>query len=172
MSIQHRRPAAGQWTAAYIRDDALQLGHRRKRLASWLVILPTLAFFSLALVAGAHAFKRTDYETAIKSLPQNRPIVVVAGATHAIYNPVGWFSDYGRREVCSVTSSQLASIAAHYDVRHVTIDVDGEAVDVVMVEGKGANDHDLRTYLGDPNLKCKLVRKGGVFFLPFDPHTS
>ena len=172
MSIQHRRPAAGQWTAAHMRDDALQLGHRRKRLASWLVILPTLATFSLALVAGAHAFEKTNYEAALKSLPSNRPLIVVAGARHSIYNPVGWFTDYGRREVCSVSSAQLATIASHYDVQHTTISVDAANMDVAMVSGRGANDHDLREYLGDPNLKCVLVRRGGVFFLPFDPHGS
>jgi hypothetical protein len=172
MSIDLRRPAAGQWTAAYQRDDALRLGGRRKRLAPWLVILPTLAVFSLVLVAGAYALRKPDYESAIKSLPQNRPIVVVAGAHYSLTNPVGWFSGNSRREVCSVSEAQLATIAKHYQVRHETLQIDGQTVDVVLVDGPGANDHELREYLGDPNMKCKLVRQGGVFFLPFDPNTS
>jgi hypothetical protein len=173
MSIQHRRPAAGQWTAAYTRDDALQLGrYRRKRLASWLLIVPTLAFFSLSLVAGAQAFGKTDYASAIKELPPSQPVIVVAKVQQSFDNPLAWLSDYGSKEVCSVTSSQLSTIAAHYQVGHMAVDVAGARLDVVTVEGAGANDHELRTYLGDPKLKCQLVRRGGVFFLPFDAHGS
>jgi hypothetical protein len=173
MSIEHRRPAAGQWTAAYMRDDALQTRGRRRRLTSWLLILPVLGVFSLSLVTGAEAFGKNDYASAIKKLPTSNPVVLVAAAHEPADNPLGWLSErYASKEVCSVTSSQLASIAAHYHVDHMLVDVGGSKVDVVTVDGVGANDHDLRVYLGDAKLSCKLVRRGGVFFLPFDAHGS
>ena len=172
MSIQHRRPAAGQWTAAYMREDALQLGYRRKRLASWLFIVPTLAVFSLSLVAGAQAFRRSDYASAIKELPRNQPVVLVSATQPSPENPVKWLSDFGNKAVCSVTSSQLQTIAAHYQVGHMAVAMAGATVDVVTVQGQGANDHELRTLLGDTKLRCELVRRGGVFFLPFDAHGS
>jgi hypothetical protein len=173
MSIQHRRPAAGQWTAAYMRDQALQTGGRRKRLRSWFLILPVLAIFAFCLSTGAQAFGSTNYAAALKQLPANKPVIVVALARQPLDNPLGWLSDrYANKEVCSVTASQLASIAAHYQVGHMSVDVNGTAVDMITVDGAGANDHDLRVYLGDANLKCELVRRGGVFFLPFDAHGS
>jgi hypothetical protein len=173
MSIEHRRLAARQWTAANVREDALNLGTRWKKLASWLLIVPTLSFFSLSLVAGAHTLGRTDYARAAKQLPRNEPLVGVAAAEKSIDNFFGWFTQgYSGHELCSVTSSQLAQISAHYQVAHMTITVDGVAVDVVTVSGQGANDHELRTFLGDPGLKCKLVRRASVFYLPFDAHGS
>jgi hypothetical protein len=155
-----------------MREDALQLGFRRKRLASWLFIVPTLAFFSLSLVAGAQAFRRSDYASAIKELPRNQPVVLVSATQPSPENPVKWLSDYGNKAVCSVTSSQLRTIAAHYQVGHMTVAMAGATADVVTVQGQGANDHELRMLLGDANLRCELVRRGGVFFLPFDAHGS
>jgi hypothetical protein len=40
------------------------------------------------------------------------------------------------------------------------------------VSGKGANERDIKTYLGDPSLSCTVVRAKSVFFLPFDVHIS
>jgi hypothetical protein len=173
MSIQNRRPAAGQqWTAAHIRKDAFERGLRGKRLATWVLIVPTLAFFSLGLVNGARALGKPTIASAAKELPRNEPLVVVAGANHTIDNFLPWFSKQSAKELCSVTRSQLALIAERYQVGHVTVTIDGVARDIVTISGKGANDHDLRTYLGDAKLKCKLVRNGGMFFLPFDGHGS
>lgn len=172
MSIQNRRPAAGQqWTAAHVRPR-LELRSRGRRVASWALIVPTLGFFSLGLVGGAHALSKPDFASAAKQLPKNEPLVVVAGAQHTIDNFLSWFTHQSSKELCSVTRSQLAKIALHYRVGHMTVTVDGVAYDVVTIDGKGANDHDLREYLGDANLKCKLVRDGGTFFLPFDAHGS
>jgi hypothetical protein len=81
-------------------------------------------------------------------------------------------SSYTNKELCAVTPEQLKQIASHYEVGHMTITVAGESVEIATVSGAGANDHELRTLLGDPNMKCKLVREAGVFFLPFDPHGS
>ena len=173
MSIQHRRPAAGQWTAAYLREDKLVLGYRRKRLASWLVIIPTLAVFSLSIVAGAQALRKPDYAQAAKKLPANQPLIVVAGSSKSVDNFWGWLeSKFASKELCSVTQSQLTAISTHYRVGHMTINVDGKAVDLVTVDGPAANDREMREYLGDPNLKCTLVRRASTFYLPFDAHTS
>jgi hypothetical protein len=173
MSIQNRRPAAGQqWTAAHIRKDAFERGSRGKTLATWALIAPTLAFFSLGLVNGARALGKPTLASAAKELPQNEPLVVVAGAHHTIDNFLPWFSKHSSKELCSVTRSQLAQIAARYEIGHVSVTIDGVAYDIVTIAGKGANDHDLRAFLGDPKVKCKLVREHGMFFLPFDAHGS
>jgi hypothetical protein len=68
-----------------------------------------------------------------------------------------------------VTPKQLAQVAAHYDVSYVTVTVDGQQLQIAKVSGAGANDHDMRVYLGDAKMTCKFVREGGIFFLPFDP---
>jgi hypothetical protein len=49
------------------------------------------------------------------------------------------------------------------------VTVDGQQLQIAKVSGAGANDHDMRVYLGDAKMTCKFVREGGVFFLPFDP---
>jgi hypothetical protein len=74
-----------------------------------------------------------------------------------------------RKELCAVTPKQLAQVAAHYDVSYVTVTVDGQQLQIAKVSGAGANDHDMRVYLGDAKMTCKFVREGGIFFLPFDP---
>ena len=140
MSIEHRRLAARQWTAANVRDDALTLGIRRKKVASWVVIVPILLFFAFSLVAGAQTFGKPDYAKAAGQLPRNEPLIVVAGASKTIDNFFSWFAQgYTGHELCAVTPSQLAQIGAHYQVGHMTIDVGGTAVDVVTVSGQGAN---------------------------------
>jgi hypothetical protein len=157
-----------------MRDDALQAPQgRRRRLTSWILILPVLGVFSLSLVTGAQAFGKNDYASAIKQLPASKPVVLVAAAHEPADNPLARLSDrYASKEVCSVSATQLKAIAAHYHVGHMLVDVGGSQVDMVTVDGVGANDHDLRVYLGDAKLSCKLVRRGGVFFLPFDAHGS
>jgi hypothetical protein len=71
-----------------------------------------------------------------------------------------------------VTPHQLAQVAAHYEVNYLTVTVDARALKIAKVSGPGANDHDMREYLGDPRMSCKFVREGGAFFLPFDPNLS
>jgi hypothetical protein len=114
-----------------------------------------------------------DYARAARQLPSTGAIVLVSASTKPHETPLDRLtSSYTNRELCSVTAEQLKRVAAHYQVGQMTITVDGKPVVIATISGQGANDHELREYLGDPNMKCKLVREGGVFFLPFDPHTS
>jgi hypothetical protein len=170
MSIQHRRPAAGQWTAARVRRDALNEGSRWKRLSWWLLIVPALALFSFSLAAGAQTGK-PDYASAAKELPKSKALVVIGPRDDGTL--LGWLkSIYSSHELCSVTASQLERIASEYEVGQVTIAVDGAPVELVTVSGQGANDAELRALLGVPALNCRLVRRASVFYLPFDAHGS
>jgi hypothetical protein len=170
MSIEKRRPAAGQWTAAHVRGDTLREGSRTKRLAWWLVIVPALALFSFSLAAGAGTGK-PDLASAAEDLPPNKPLVYVR-ASHED-GLVGWLKDkWAGHELCSVSPSQLEQIASEYQIGHVTMTMDGAPVDVVTVSGQGANDAELRSLLDAPALQCHLVRRASIFYLPFDAHTS
>lgn len=162
MSVEYRRLAAAQRAAA---------SPSRRALVSWLFILPILLFFSSVVVAGAASGgRKPDYADAAKLLPRNAPLVVIAPASQEKSFLDRFRSAYVSHELCSVSQSQLAALAAHYPVRHVDVVIDGAHVDVVVVEG--GNDHEVRAYLGDPKLKCKLVHAAHLFFLPFDAHTS
>jgi hypothetical protein len=173
MSVDDSRIAAAQRTVALARASVRARRRSWRRLASWLVIVPTLSLFSFSVVAGAQTVGKPDYAGAAKQLPAGKPLIVVAGPPAA---GDSWFDRLTKtsatKELCSVTRSQLARIASHYDVAHTTITVEGVAVDVVTVSGAGANDRELREYLGKPAPDCKLVRRASVFFLPFDAHGS
>lgn len=167
MSVDDSRFAAAQRTAARRR------GATSTRVKAWLVIVPTIAVFAAALVGGASAFGKPDYGRTAKQLPASGAFVLVsANGT----SEDSWLhrltSAASGKELCSVTSSQLDRVAAHYDVTYTTVTVDGRSMQIAKVSGPRANDHDLREYLGDAKLTCKLVREGGVFFLPFDPNAS
>jgi hypothetical protein len=160
MSVDETRFAAAQRTAAHRR------GAKATRLRGWIVIVPTIVVFAAALAGGAAAFGKPDYGQAAKTLPKAGAYVLVSadgGQT--------WLQRLtsSRKELCAVTPKQLAQVAAHYDVSYVTVTVDGQQLQIAKVSGAGANDHDMRVYLGDAKMTCKFVREGGVFFLPFDP---
>ena len=136
-------------------------------LLSWLAIVPILLVFSAVVVAGAAARNGgPGYAEAAKDLPKGAPVVAVEVAPKEDSFLDRFRRAYASKELCSVSSSQLAVLAAHYPVRHVTVD----GVDVVVLDG--GDDHDLKAYLGDAKLKCKLVHESHLFFLPFDAHTS
>src|SRR5919201_2908136 len=153
MSVGDSRFAAAQRTAASRR------GRTRTRLAAWVVILPTLTLFSSTVIAGAKTFGKPDYAQAAKQLPKTGALVLVSSSA----SQDAWLdrlrSSYTNKELCAVTPEQLKQIASHYEVGHMTITVAGESVEIATVSGAGANDHELRTLLGDPNMKCKLVRE-------------
>jgi hypothetical protein len=166
MSVGESRLAAAQRTAASRR------GRTRTRLAAWIVIVPTLTLFSSTVIAGAKTFGKPDYAQAAEQLPRTGAFVLVSSsASHD-----SWLdrlrASYTSKELCAVTEAQLQEIASRYEVGQMTVTVAGQSVEIATVSGAGANDHELRALLGDPKLKCKLVREGGVFFLPFDPHGS
>jgi hypothetical protein len=129
--------------------------------------------FASTLVGGAAAFGKPDYAGAAKELPKTGALVLVSAGGD---QPQSWLerltSWSGKKELCSVTASQVRELAAHYQVDYLTVTIDGQPVQIAKVSGQGANDHDLREYLGDAKMKCKVVREGGVFFLPFDPNAS
>jgi ADP-heptose:LPS heptosyltransferase len=164
MSVDDSRFAAAQRTAANRR------GTTSSRLKVWLVIVPTLAFFGFALVGGAAAFGKSDYAQAAKKLPTTGALVLVSAEGEQSW--IDRLTASSGKELCVVTPHQLEQVAAHYQVEYITVTVDGHPVQIAKVSGQGANDHDLREYLGDPKLRCKFVREGGVFFLPFDPNIS
>ena len=173
MSVDDSRIAAAQRTVALARASARARRNPRRRLASWLVIVPTLSLFSFSVVAGAQTVGKPDYAGAAKQLPRGKPLIVVKAPNAAGGSVVDRLARGStNKELCSVTQSQLARIAAHYTVTRTTIEIDGAEVEVAMVGGAGANDHELREYLGKPAPDCKLVRRSSVFFLPFDAHGS
>ena len=163
MSVRDPRPAAARRTAV---GTARSTRRKVTVLATWLFIVPMLAFFSFSVVAGARTFNKPDYEAAVKQLPKDQPIVQV-DARHGGDPNDGLLSNFTQQHlVCSVTGGELARIQAHYRTGRLTVG----RLDIVTVYG--ANDHDLRSYLGDNGVRCVLVRVASVFFLPFDPHGS
>jgi len=164
MSVRDPRLAAAQRTAV-----GSARGTRRKItvLATWLFIVPMLAFFSFSVVAGARTFQKPDYASAVKQLPADRPIVQVDVSKGSDPDSNGLLPSFDRSHfVCSVTSSELARIQQHYRTGRLRVG----PLDIVTVYG--ANDQDLRSYLGDNGVRCVLVRVASIFFLPFDPHGS
>jgi hypothetical protein len=163
MSVDDSRFAAAQRTAARRR------GSKRTRLKGWVVIVPTIAVFATVLVGGAAAFGKPDYGQAAKKLPDAGAYVLVSAD-----GGQSWLQRLAssRKELCAVTPRQLAQVAAHYQVGYLTVTVDGRDLQIAKVSGPGANDHEMREYLGDAKMACKLVREGGAFFLPFDPNLS
>lgn len=163
MSVDDSRFAAAQRTAAQRR------GPKGTRLKGWIVIVPTIAVFATALVGGAAAFGQPDYGQAAKKLPSTGAFVLVSAE-----GGQSWFQRLtsSRKELCAVTPRQLTQVAAHYQVSYLTVAVDGQELQIAKVSGPGANDHEMREYLGNPRMTCKFVREGGAFFLPFDPNIS
>ena len=149
MSVHQRRFAAAKRTAARTTGSSSRL----KLTMTWLTIATSLSFFTFTVVATA-APSNPDYAGAAKHLNPHQPKVVIQSGN--------------KKEVCSVNASQLALLQAEYVVGWMTVTVDGAPVDLVTVEG--ANDHDLRTMLGD--VTCRLVQQKHLFYLPFDAQLS
>ncbi|MGB2952023.1 MAG: hypothetical protein WBB74_01375 [Gaiellaceae bacterium] len=133
------------------------------------MIVPILALFSSTVIAGAKTFGKPDYAKAARQLPAG-PLVLVSEQHQTFLDRLS--SADSSRELCSVTSSELKLIATRYEVGHMAVTVGGKRIEIATVSGSGANDHELRSLLGDPKLKCKLVREAGIFYLPFDAHGS
>jgi len=167
MSVDTRRFAAAQRTAAD-RPRA-----RLWRLASWLLIVPTLSLFSFSVVAGATGFgSKPDYAAAVEAVAPHDP------ALHGTYvvvearpdgNPLAQLLAGSGKTVCWIGPSQLKRVSAVYRTGDITIAVGTTRLDIVTVSG--ATETGLRTLLG-PNLSCRLVQVSRTFFLPFDANGS
>lgn len=167
MSVQTQRSAAARRTAA------ASTRVRAFRIASWLLVIPTLALFSFSVVAGASGLgAKTDYAGAVKAVTpkpaEKGALVVVQAPSHA--NPLEKLLSGSMQEVCWITTLQLARVSQRYATGRMTITVDGKPLDLVTVDG--AKDRDLRTLLGPSALTCRLVQVARTFFLPFDAHGS
>jgi hypothetical protein len=167
MSVGTRRFAAAQRTAAD-RPRA-----RFWRLASWLLIVPTLSLFSFSVVAGASDFgSKPDYGSAVKAVAPHNPeprgtyVVVTAQPDGSALTRI--LSAPGK-VVCWIGPSQLKRVSAVYRTGRITVTIGRTSVDIVTVSG--ATEPGLRELLG-PNLSCKLVQVSRTFFLPFDAHGS
>jgi hypothetical protein len=152
MSVDCTRQAAAQRTAA----TKHYRGHGRRwaKLASWLFIVPMLAFFSFSVVANARTVGKPDYEAAIKKLPPGGTVVVVKGG--------------GKPMVCSVNDGQAAALAARWKTGWTSMEVNGRSVPALWVDGP--NEHELRSFLGAAD--CRLVRQKSIFYLPFNANLS
>jgi hypothetical protein len=167
MSVDTRRFAAAQRTAA----DRPRT--RFWRLASWLLIVPTLSLFSFSVVAGASDFgSEPDYAAAVEAVAPHDPAlqgtyVVVAARTAG--NPLTQMLSAPGKVVCWIGPTQLKRVSAAYRTGRITVTIGRTSVDIVTVSG--ATEPGLRAMLG-PNLSCKLVQVSRTFFLPFDAHGS
>jgi len=131
-----------------------------------------LSLFGFSVLASAGTFSKPDYAGALRKLPKGQEVVLLSAPPPGS-GLVGRFAHaYSNKELCVVSDAQLGRIKGEYDVDHMAIPVDGADVDVVIVGGPGASDHEMRTLLGDPKLTCQFVREAGIFYLPFDAHTS
>ena len=166
MSVGPRRLAAAQRTVA-VSPKA-----RAVRLVSWFLIIPTLALFSFSVVASASGFgAKPDYAGAAKAVAppghaKGGALVVVEAKSKPDPNPLEKLFSHSQREVCWITSTQLARVSREYSTGRMTISVDGDPLDLVTVDG--ANDHDLRAMLGTRGMTCRLVKVSSTYFLPFD----
>lgn len=181
MSVDDPRPAAAQRTAAATRARSSRR-RRASTLATWLFVLPLLTFFSFTVVAGAATFGKPQTAKAVEQLPNTNHVIEIAVAKPSTPNPtpaggndpnlqsvVERFA-HADHLVCSVTGSQLAAIQQRYATGRLSVSVGSRSIDVVTVYG--ANDRDLRGYLGGGGFRCVFVQVSHTFFLPFDPHGS
>jgi hypothetical protein len=113
MSVETRRLAAAQRTAA------ASPRARAFRLASWILIVPTLSFFSFSVVAGARGFgAKADYAAGAKAVTppghaKDGALVVVQASAQNNENPiVKILSASTARSAGSVRRSSHASRSA------------------------------------------------------------
>jgi hypothetical protein len=157
MSVVDPRPAAAQRTAA----------RRFRIVATWLVAVPMLAFFSFSVVAGASTYNgKPPVENALQHLPPTTTTVVEASAP----TPGGLLDrlTHAATLVCTVDTAQSTALQHSYRTTTTSLTVNGRTVSILSVYG--ATEPGIRSYLGTS--KCVLIQAARVFFLPFDAHTS
>jgi hypothetical protein len=178
MSVGTRRLAAAQRTAVRRSPS------RAKRLGAWIIIVPALALFSFSVVAGAAGLNakpdiaaaaakvvppgHADGKPSGKDEKQDKGGLVLVGSSHD-GNGLADLLGKGGREVCWISTSQLARVSAAYRTSIATIGVGGTAYRLVTVYG--ANEQNMKQLLASA-VKCRLVQSQQLFFLPFDPNLS
>ena len=155
MSVESSRLAAAQRTAAAKRDGAPTGRRRWIRLASWVLIVPMLALFSFSIVAGAATKPAPDYAAALKTLPKDKPLVLLKTGN--------------KRVLCAIGRGQAAALSARWRTGWTTMSVDGADVPALWVDGPNA--HELREVVGSA-ADCAVVHSKRVFYLPFDANLS
>jgi hypothetical protein len=159
MSVESPRHAAAQRTAASGRVRAF-------RLATWLLIVPTLSAFSFSVVAGAGVRAKPDYAAAVDKVESGKRGAYLV--VHESDNPLDRFFGGGAQKVCWINRSQLARVSQKWQTGSMTIAYKQRSLDIVTVNG--AKTQDLRAELGD--VSCTLVQVSRTFYLPFDAHGS
>lgn len=161
MSVESPRHAAAQRTAAAARRV------RAFRLATWLLIVPTLSLFSFSIVAGATVKGKPNYAAAVRDVTAGKDGTYVLLRDSGSDNPLNRIFG-SEQQVCWITSSQLARVSQKWPTGRMTISDGGKSLDLVTVSG--AKQQDLRAELG--NVSCTLVQVSRTFYLPFDAHGS
>ena len=184
MSVDKRRLAAAQRTAASSKTPS-----RAWRLGAWIIIVPALAAFSFSVVAGAaNAHGKPGLEAAAakivppahvdsssgvgsndKNTKQDDGTLVVVDSSRGASGISDLFGK-GGREVCWISSSQLARVSAVYKTTTSALQVSGKAYSLITVYG--ADQKSLSQLLGAAALQCRLVHSEHLFYLPFDPNLS
>jgi hypothetical protein len=184
MSVDKRRLAAAQRTAARSKSPS-----RARRLGAWIVILPALTAFSFSVVAGAagaqakpgleaaaakvvppaHADSAGAVGGKEKDTKRDDGTLVLVDSSHGAGGITGLLGK-GGRQICWISSSQLARVSAVYRTTTSTLTVRDKPYTLVTVYG--ANEQTLVQLLGSSALQCKLVQAAHLFFLPFDPNLS
>jgi hypothetical protein len=162
MSVERPRLAAAQRTAAASRRV------RAFRLASWVLIVPTLSFFSFSVVANASGFNaKPDYASAVSDVTAGKHgAYLVVGDSGG--NPLEKIFAAAAQHVCWINSSQLARVSQRWPTGRLTISYGRKSLDLVTVSG--AKEQDLRVELG--SVSCALVQVSRTFYLPFEAHGS
>ena len=94
--------------------------------------------------------------------------LVLIGSSHDDGSIAGRLGK-GGREICWISTSQLARVSAVYRTTKTTIRVHRTTYRLVTVYG--ANEHNLKKLLASA-VKCRLLEEHHLFFLPFDPNLS
>src|SRR3954467_2332875 len=117
MSVVDPRPAAAQRTAA----------RRFRIVATWLVAVPPLAFFSFSVVAGASTYNgKPPVETALQQLPPATTTVVQATAA----TPGGLLErlTHAATLVCTVNAPQRTALQHSYRTSTTSLTLKGRTV--------------------------------------------
>ncbi|NUR74661.1 MAG: hypothetical protein HOQ28_00055 [Thermoleophilia bacterium] len=151
---------------------------RLKRLGAWIIIVPALSLFSFSIVANAAGLRSgPDIAKAAKQVVQQkhdagrseRGGLVIVDSSHDDDGVGGVFGNRGR-EVCWISTSQLARVSAVYRTTTSSVTVGQATYSLVTVYG--ADEESLRSLLGTGAVQCRLAHARRLFFLPFDPNLS